>query len=93
MDAEERADEEAFRVKPLIQVLEAGRALQRHLVELTEKLRDEVYYPNILFANALTDILEEDVVRLLDGALAFDEFESMFDAVEDAYPEPSQIRA
>ena len=60
------------------------------LVELTGKLRDEDYYPNASFAEYLANLLEEDVIRLLEHGMAFDEFEGMLDAVEDAYPAASQ---
>lgn len=60
------------------------------LVELTGKLRDEDYYPNVPFAEDLAKLLEDDVVRLLNHSMAFDEFEGMLDAVEDAYPAASQ---
>lgn len=60
------------------------------LIELTGKLRDEDYYPNVPFAEDLANLLEDDVVRLLEHGMAFDEFEGMLDAVEDAYPAASQ---
>ncbi len=59
------------------------------LIELTGKLRDEDYYPNFPFSEDLANLLEDDVVRLLEHGMAFDEFEGMLDAVENAYPAAS----
>lgn len=60
------------------------------LIELIGKLRDEDYFPNLPFADDLANLLEDDVVGLFEHGMAFDEMESMLDAVEDAYPAASQ---
>ena len=60
------------------------------LVELTGKLRDEDYYPNTPFAEDLANLLEDGIINLLEHGMAFDEFEGMLGAVEDAYPAASQ---
>lgn len=56
------------------------------LIELTGKLHDGEYYPNILFAKDLANLLEEDIVRLLEERMPFDELEGMLDATENAHP-------
>lgn len=60
------------------------------LIDLTGKLRDEDYYPDVPFAQDLANLLEDDVVRLFESGMAFDDLDSMLSAVGDAYPPPSQ---